>query len=188
MLAYSYAGLGQEAARRDVLDHSLVPFRSRARFLRLVKTIRHAKDYAAGGFHVSVTRGLCGGAADPASGFAGGGTRAGACVAPLGRDDIRTAWRKSAQAYLNAFNQAQQGALVDQVKQLLRTANLLADQAYGLEKVDPPRDPVTQEPETPSPKSGVGGIGLALGLAGLMGMTAYAIKRGQTAYEAGMWV
>ncbi len=190
MLALDLRGLGQDAAPPlvDPLKHSLVPFRRRARYLRLVGTKSQALNYAAGGFHVSVTRGLAGGCADPSANFADGGTKTGACVAPLGRGDLRSKWSNAAQAYLQAFNSAQQGALVEQVKQLLRTANGLASQAYAAEGVPPPRDPVTQETEPVSPGRGISGVGLAIGLAGLMGLTAYAIHRGQTAYEGGIWV
>jgi len=189
MLSYSFAGLGQEgAASIDPLNHQLVPFRSRARYLRLVKTLSHALDYAAGGFHVSVTRGLCGGAADPAHDFAAGGTKAGACQAPLGRDDLRVKWREAAAAYRLAFNAAQQGQLVEQVKQLLTTANALANQAYAGENVEPPRDPVTGTPEAPSPKKGVSGTVIAAALVGLMGAVTYGVYRGKTAHDAGMWV
>lgn len=162
------------------LDHSLVPFRSRARYLRLVNKISHALDYAAGGFHVSVTRGLCGGAADPALDFAKGGTVAGGCTMPLDRDDLRLAWAKAANAYLAAFIKASSGsAALEDIKATLRVANGLADQAYALEGVDPPRDPVTQETEAPSPGRGLGGYAYAgIGFLGAALLTYAAIKYG----------
>ena len=46
--------LGAAAAASDnVVSHSQLPFRARARYLRLVSNLTQAKDYAAGGFHTS---------------------------------------------------------------------------------------------------------------------------------------
>jgi hypothetical protein len=144
-------------------------------------------DYAAGGYHVSVTRGACGGTSDPAVGFADGGTRAGACSSPLNRDDLRAKWRAAVEAYLRAFHAAGDGHPIDCVKIMLATANGLADQAYAGENVAPPRDPVTQTPETPSPKRGLTGGLIALGLMGLVGVVGYGIHRGQVMPDADMW-
>jgi hypothetical protein len=181
MLMFS---LGQDdsvpAGWSSELDHSLVPFRSRARYLRLVATLPHALDYAAGGFHVSVTRGLCGGAADPAVGFAAGGTKAGACAAPLNRDDLRQLWSNAAQAYHDAYSAIIDGHPLDRVKVLLHEANLLADKAYAGENVEPPRDPKTGAPETPSPRR-ANWLAVA-GLVGVSGMLLFGIHRSRQAH------
>lgn len=175
-------GLGQEPApsiEMQALDHSLVPFRSRPRFLRLVKSLDHARDYAAGGFHVSVTRGLCGGAGDSAIGFAESGTVPGACQIPLDRADLRLAWANTARAYFDAFIASRDEPL-DAVKDRLRAANALADQAYALEGVEPPRDPQTGTPEPPSPKGGISDFALAgLGFVLAGGLTYVYFKYGR---------
>lgn len=126
-----------------LLDHTVVPFRKRAVYLRLVVTKSQAADYAAGGFHVSVTRSLCGGAADSSSDFASGGTTAGVCLQPLHRDDIGAAWGRAAMAYQQAYTDAMDpSAGVDYVKMELDTANELANAAYAMEGVAPPVDPM----------------------------------------------
>jgi hypothetical protein len=130
----------------DVLDHSLLHFRGRTIYLRLVSTIKRAMDYAAGGFHSSVARGLVGGSHDLAS--VTNGTVAGQVPVGLGRDDCKAAWEAAARRYLDAYKQGDAGKTLGEVKGVLAEANLLADAAYKLEGVDPPRDPVLQVAES----------------------------------------
>lgn len=134
-------------ALESALDHSLVPFRGEPRYLRLVTTLAHALDYGAGGFHVSVTRGLCGGSGDPSHDFTQGGTKPGACTMPLNDANIAAAWDTSARRYQEAYLSAQSGASVAEVKARLAYANEAANIAYGMEGVEPPRDPVTALPD-----------------------------------------
>ncbi|UCC72064.1 MAG: hypothetical protein JSV86_17100 [Gemmatimonadota bacterium] len=167
----------------EYLDHSLAPFRGTPRYLRLVSTNRHVLDYAAGGFHVSVARGLAGGCADPSAGFAAGGTRAGVCAEPLDRADLRTLWAKAAQAYLEIYNLALDGHPVDRNKALLLAANDLADRAYAAEGIDPPRDPMTGTSEPPRDKKGPRPRwGIALGILGIAGLGVYGIHRSRQIY------
>ena len=103
-----------EVGGGSVLDQSLVPFRSRPVFLRLVNSQARAMDYAAGGFHVSVARGVIGGCADRAEGsFLNFGAT---CTKPLGRDDIRNAWSLAASLYLQAFGHAKAGVVLTAIK------------------------------------------------------------------------
>lgn len=168
-----------------VMDHALVPFLGMPTFLRLVDTIAEVKDYAAGGFHVSVARGLVGGAGDNSVSFGKAlisGKRAIAPQRPLNRADLATKWKAAAGAYKAVFDTANAGPtfflpLVDQ----LREANGLADQAYAAEGIAPPKDPGPGTTEVPSePKSGTvssSGNGMYYGLgiaaAGLLGFFAF---------------
>jgi hypothetical protein len=143
------AGLG--ADNPEVLNHALVPFRARPVFLRLVKKRSQALDYAAGGFHVSVTRGLAGGCRDSSAGFASSGTKAGSCSQPINSDEIRALWVRAAEAYKLVFDMGSDATVnVAVFKENLAAANALADVAYGAEGVEPPRDPQTgtSEPAT----------------------------------------
>lgn len=124
------------------LNHALIPFRKRAVYLRLVNTRDKAKDYAAGGFHVSVDRGLAGGCRDSSRDFSSGGTRVGVCTLPMNRQDVAQAWANAATAYGVAWDAAHTTMPLDGVKALLLQANALADAAYRLEGVAPPVDPV----------------------------------------------
>jgi len=185
MLSYHFIGLGDDTQQPSVLSHTLVPFRRRARYLRLVRKKSHAADYAAGGFHVSVARGLAGGCRDSSANFASGGTKATTCLSPLDRADVRALWTAAAEAYMQAVGSTDKP--LEQIKQMLRVANALADRAYAAEGVEPPRDPVTGDPEPPRPRR-INGVGLAIGLAGVLGMTAYAIHHGQVAYDDGVLI
>ena len=123
-------------------QHGMVPYGGRPVYLRLVDTRTEAKNYAAGGFHVSVIRGSVGGCADPALGFAAGGTDPNAfCKKALDRNDLSVAWDQSAEGYKAAYDAYVSGASWQDIKAMLVRANALADLAYKQEGVDPPRDP-----------------------------------------------
>jgi len=169
----------------SILNHALVPFRRRAVFLRLVTSRARAADYAAGGFHVSVARGLAGGCSDPAHDFLDGGTRDGTCLVPLNREDVKAAWATAAALYLEAFSMSATAEVKATVAKL-HAANLAADAAYRLEGVTPPADPVVLAPSTapgvPKPSESIGrlrsgnwalAVASALAFAGV-GLTAWA--------------
>jgi len=116
---------GEAQDSYPVLNHALVPFLGPTRYLRNVETLAQALAYAAGGFHVSVTRGLSGGCSDPSSGFMAAhglfdGEGLTPCVAPLGRSDIRALWAQCAQGYLDAYNLGITTKSVSKVKAALR--------------------------------------------------------------------
>jgi hypothetical protein len=129
--------LAQDTSTSLPVSHADVPFRRAPRYLRLTTTVDRALDYAAGGFHVSVTRAEGGGCSDAAGSISA--TRASSCMSPLNREDSRGAWVNAAMAYSYAF---MSGGTVDEIKLLLDKANQAADAAYTLENVEPPRDPV----------------------------------------------
>ena len=162
------------------LDHSLVPFHGRPRYLRLVSTYTHARDYAAGGFHVSVDRGLAGGCKDPWE-IHDSGTHAAACKDPRDREDIRQLWTSAAGVYLSAYDATQIATRLplEQIKAMLRQANELASAAYMAEGIEPPRDPQTLAFEPVATKRRwwplVGGSTLAAGLLGL-GLSTWASR------------
>lgn len=134
-----------------IFDHRLLPFLGAAVYLRLVTSLRAAMVYAAGGFHGSVTRGEAGGTNDPANqtpGYAAGEF----ALSRLERDDIGQAWSYAAQKYKDAYDTAQAKTDLATVKRMLAQANELADAAYALEKVEPPRDPGTGTVEPPHAK------------------------------------
>lgn len=168
----------QLAGDPDVLNQTLLPYRKSPVYLRLVDTESKAKDYAAGGFHISVTRGGSGGCKDAALDV--GMTKAAICTAPLGRQDLTGLWNAAANAYLNAYNRL--GDL-STIKTELLQANILADAAYAMEGVDPPRDPVlvAQGLITPAePVNGHEGLkaaGLGLAFAAILGGGIYAAER-----------
>lgn len=145
-------GLGAAGALsdEDVLDHALAPFRGRTRYLRLVTTMKLALDYAAGGFHVSVSRGLQGGCGDPAPTYSDWVIRAVqgpvTCSQPLNLPAARAAWAESARRYLAAYEAGRGGASLETVKDFLRHAN--ATNAYAVEGLGPgdiPSDPKAPE-------------------------------------------
>lgn len=168
-MSYVY-GLGADsftvqASTQGVLDHSLIPYRKKPSYLRLVNTLERAKDYAAAGFHVSVTRGLAGGCQDLASAF--NGTGPSSCKSPLYRADLTSKWRGVASAYMDAFDKRTISDAIIAIK----AANGLADLAFAAEGIQPPKDPVTGKSEPPAvgpgkPGSDTGGF-LGLGEAGL---------------------
>lgn len=138
-----FGGLGAVAPEfAGVLDHGFLPFRAKPVVLRLTKSMTQALDYAAGGFHVSVDRGIAGGCGDHWS-IHKSGTVAAACSKPLNRPDIQKAWAAAAGKYREAFDSGMAAKLqpVDNVKAILKEANLLADAAFKLEGIAPPKDP-----------------------------------------------
>lgn len=163
--------------------HAMVPYGSLPQPMAKVDTRAEAKNYAVDGFHVSVIRGEAGGCKDSASGFAKAGTDPnGACKLPLGRDDLSIAWDAAAGAYKAAYDAWVAGKTWREIKALLEPANLLADKAYGLEGVEPPRyiEPTPQPDGTVAPVSRadpMGGgqarrkkiIAASVGVAGLIG-------------------
>lgn len=170
-----------------VLNHALVPFLGPTRYLRNVETLAQALAYAAGGFHVSVTRGLSGGCRDPSDGFmeARGlftGEMLTPCAVPLGRDDIRALWAQAAQGYLDAYNLGLRTKSVSKVKAALRLVQQMQVSPYTLENVDPPRDPgldqgsslpepAHEPPVLAQPRKGLGGGAVVAAGAGLMALT-----------------
>lgn len=130
--------LSQDGSTALPMSQSDLPYRRAPRYLRLVNTIDKALDYAAGGFHVSLTRAAGGGCGDAATAISPT-SKGASCVLPLNRGDLRDLWAKVASGYATAYSA--QGGLGD-MKALLEQANALADQAYGAENIEPPRDPV----------------------------------------------
>ncbi len=169
-MSYVY-GLGADSftvdqASNPVLNHALVPYRAKPGYLRLVNSLTRAKDYAAAGFHVAVTRGLAGGCQDLASAF--NGTGPASCSNPLFRGDLSAKWKSVASAYADAFSI---GNLADSITGIKR-ANSLADLAFAAEGITPPKDPVTGQSEPPAigpgkPGSDTGGLFGSMGEAGL---------------------
>lgn len=173
--------------------HAMVPYGSLPQPMAKVDTRAEAKNYAVDGFHVSVIRGEAGGCKDSASGFAKAGTDpAGACKLPLNRDDLRIAWDSAAGAYKAAYDAYVAGKTWREIKALLEPANVLADSAYGLEGVEPPRyvEPVPQPDGTlvsvkrPDPmgqgsrkKLIIASVGVA-GLVGFLGLMGLAGAKG----------
>lgn len=152
------------------MRHEEVPYRSAPVYLRLVNSDKRAKDYAAAGFHISATRGNHGGCKDAYDAISG--TAPSACLNALERVEVQTAWFNAAEAYKSVFNSATGVPLASQIEGL-RAANALADRAYALEGVEPPRDPVTQAPDIAKAhkssfwkKAGIGAA-VAAGIAGL---------------------
>lgn len=133
-----------------------VPFRGAPVYLRNVKSLSRAKDYAAAAFHVCAIRGLAGGCADPASGTRGTkGTGSDyICDAPLGRESAKTAWAQAGGAYLDVYNGLAGGLGLTAAREALAAANMAADTAYAAEGVEPPRDPQTGIAETALDKLG----------------------------------
>ena len=133
--------------------HAAVPFRSAPVYLRLVNTKSKALDYAAGGFHVCVTRALSGGCKDTSLPGGFGGAK---CSRPLGDKQLTDDWYLAGASYLEAFDAAFKGKPLAAVKDMIRTANLLADKAFKAEGGEPPRDPgptppgVAQNPPEPA--------------------------------------
>lgn len=128
------------------LNHALVPWRSAPVYLRLVNSQSRALNYAAGGFHVAVSRGVPGGCGDSAASTPTGS--AGGCLSPLGRRELGEEWSTVAQKYKAAYEAAKRG-FTPAVLLQLREANGSADRVYGLENVPPPRDPITMTSEAP---------------------------------------
>lgn len=170
-MSYVY-GLGADtvqvgARNASILDHSLIKFRAKPPYLRLVTSLPAANDYAAGGFHVAVSRGLAGGCSDLSTAF--NGTGPSSCRIPLTRPDLTVKWKAAAQAYYDAY---QRKNLADMLTGI-RVANEIANAAFAAEGISPPRDPVTGAKEPPAiapgPVGGGGGAGLfgSLGEAGL---------------------
>lgn len=186
----SVMGAGEDEVQGlyPVLNHALVPFLGPTRYLRNVETLAQALAYAAGGFHVSVTRGLSGGCSDPSDGFMAAhglfdGENLAPCVAPLGRSDIRALWAQAAQGYLDAYNLGLSTHSVSQVKAKLRLVQQMQVSPYTLEGVPAPRDPgpgtsALPEPDHEPPQVAqqqarrkIGGGGVVAAGAGLMALT-----------------
>lgn len=139
-----------------VLDQALLPYLGETNWLRLVKTLPAAKAYAAGGFHVCVARGQCGGCQDPSEGFMQKlnlliGPQAGYCDSPLFSPELMASWAAAASLYLEAYRTAEQSKSVSKTKEALRRANAAALVAYDGEGVTPPRDPYAAPDELPEP-------------------------------------
>lgn len=168
-------GLGDAAA---TFSHSQVGFRSAPVFLRLVASMAKARDYAAGGFHVSVDRAAGGGCKDDWK-IHKGGTKAATCQLPLRREDVTGLWNTAAGKYLAAFNASQNPETkLDVMKGFLSDANRAADAAFAAEGIEPPRDPVTGASEAPVGKLSSPLGGLALASSGLAAMLYFAFKHG----------
>lgn len=173
-------GLGAD----ELLDHDRVPFRSTPVFLRLVNSLNRAADYAAGGFHVCVDRGLSGGCKDPFTIHASG-TKGVTCKQPMNRPDARAAWSAAASAYKDAFFSTTDLSTTGRqplatVKAMLGAANALADKAFAIEGIAPPRDPGPSAPGEP-PRSGEAplayqdrfSVGQKVAMAGGLGLAAF---------------
>jgi len=176
MLTTSFLG-----AAEDILRHDLVPFRSRPVYLRLVTTLRRAKDYAAGGFHVAVSRGLPGGCRDSSMDFAKSGTTAAVCASPMNDTTLRNLWADAAQGYRNVYFGPTSD--LEAMRSALAAANASADLAFKAEGVEPPRDPVTLavEPANPGASMTAKLAFAALGLFAASAVT-YGVRRRQQAY------
>jgi len=142
-----YASVLGQLGDLSLLNHALVPWRSAPVYLRLVNSQARALNYAAGGFHVAVSRGTPGGCGDSAGSTPTGS--AGSCLAPLGRKELGEEWATVAEKYLRAYDAAKAAWSMGTVLNMLREANGAADRVYGLENVPPPRDPVTMTSEAP---------------------------------------
>lgn len=195
-MLFAAPGLGQTYSN---LDHNLISWSSKLAVpMVFVDSKSEVNTYATDGFHVSVIRGSVGGCADPALGWASGGTNPSAvCKSPLGDEAAKAAWDAAAGAYLEAFQSIAGGATWRDGKALLATANKLADEAYAADSaaasaasgstvtISPPRyvDKSTGETvtdgavggETRKPRNwtalALGGTGLAA-LAGILGYVA----------------
>lgn len=150
-------------------SHADIPRRRRAIYLRLVNSISRALDYAAGGFHVSVDRGLA-----------------------QKSNEIRAMWGQAAGKYAEAFKAGLiAGTPVESVKAMIAEANNVADQAYKAEGVSPPRDPLAKTPEPPvhlsrGKKWGMLGAAAAgIGLLALWGREPKGSKKGTTRRHSG---
>ena len=179
------------------LDHQLLVYGAKPSYLRLVNSLGKALDYARGGFHVAVTRGQAGGCLSPAT--ATPAPRGGICPQPLYSKESGEAWADVARAYFDIAQSIMQNkATVSEAKSALERANALADEAYGTEKVAPPRDPGPTAPKpvvnpgpatapatqilTPIVTAGVsgpswGGLALAAGLGAVCGVVGIAVKK-----------
>lgn len=158
-MSYVY-GLGADtvqvgAASTDmILDHKRIPFLAKPSYLRLVKTVQAAKNYAAAGFHVAVSRGLAGGCQDLSTAF--NGTGPASCKSPLYRSDLTSKWKTAAVAYASAYGLRNLPDMITAIKQ----ANAASDAAFQAEGITPPKDPVTGNSEPPAVAPGpVGGKG-----------------------------
>lgn len=129
------------------LDHGLLPQQKPAVPLRNVDTKVKALNYAGGGFHTSVTRGLS------SSGYTQG------------------LWDKAAGAYLGVA-QSIAGISLEQAVSMLGVANTLADAAYKSGGGGAPRDPATGTTEPAlDPAGGGGGGGSPLAKLNFQGFT-----------------
>jgi hypothetical protein len=170
-------GFGQGAT----LDHDLIPFRNSPIYLRLVGSLGRALDYAAGGFHVSVWRGLSGGCKDPWQIHQSGTSDGVGCRTPHNDNAIRDLWIEAAEKYKGAYEAAKVGKPLLLVKGYLALANLAADKAYRAEGIEPPRDPVTQVTD-PVGKPGNLGLLTFMGVATL-GLLSLGIWAGHKRYH-----
>ncbi len=142
-------GLGDDAevqAEYPILNHLFAPFLGPTRYIRNVETLAQALAYAAGGFHVSVTRGLSGGCKDPSDGFmyARGlidGMNTTPCAVALNNPRIRDAWANVAQKYLDAYNLGVTTKSLSKTKAAIQAAQSMMISPYAMEGVTPPRDP-----------------------------------------------
>lgn len=195
---------GAWGAAEEFLNHALVPWLKPPVYLIDVDTRDEALQYAAGGFHASVERGLAGGCTvDPTNwgrellhrGYRSGGRDIVSCGGGLGRADLRQRWNDVAKMYFDAWNTAKI-ATPSQTVALLRQANTSADNAYGVENraareqglppVMPPRDPRT--PAAPAEAAGAASkprrvwpwlVGGAFAAVALTGVAIYAGRRAE---------
>ncbi len=152
-------GFGDDAEIQQqypVLNHALVPFLGHTIYLRNVSTLAQALAYAAGGFHVSVARGLAGGCGDRADGFMEkmglfDGKNLGTCARPLANPEIRRLWAQAAQLYLDAFNIGQTTKSLAKTKEAIVRAQSMGVSPYSMEGVTPPRDPGPGSSSLPEP-------------------------------------
>jgi hypothetical protein len=166
-----------------ILDHQRLEYGQKPTYLRLVNSLSRALDYARGGFHVAVVRGQAGGCSSPAGSTPA--PRGGTCAAPMNSPAASEAWANAAKAYFDVAQAVQApGARVESIKSQLAVANVIADQAYGIERVPPPRDPgpspdATTEPTYTEMSSGPGwgGLVLAAGFGALVGVVSIAAKK-----------
>lgn len=174
------------------IDHALVPFTPITSvnngwpvYISQTDTRGEVVNYAAGGFHTSVSRGIAGGCQDPDWVVKPTGVTwvsgPKACATPKNNPDIAAAWEKAAAKYREVYEAVNavakpSSAEIDAFVLGLRNANWLADIAYGLENVPPPRDP-NADPEGPpaTPKSRISVAMAGLGLLAAFGFVAFAI-------------
>src|SRR5690349_8772977 len=98
-MSYVLLGDGDSAM---AVTQDMMPYLGSPVYLRKVTTPARADAYAAAGFHVSTTRALAGGCADPASAISGTDPKA-VCKTPMGRADVGALWQAAANGYYAAY-------------------------------------------------------------------------------------
>ena len=148
-------------ASLDVLDQNRMPWLSTPTYLRRVNSDARAKNYAAGGFHVAVTRGLAGGCGDPPVDLTASDNIKRPCQRALNSDEAKQAWADAAEAYYGAYFAVNvEGKSYKVAVPMLDAANKLADAAYAIESrlagvvIEPPRDPGATPGAEPEPDPG----------------------------------